>query len=184
MKYPRIFWLEDNPSFLQYLETDMSSLLSRVTWAHSFEQGGKVISQQDFDLYILDGDFPDRIPEDRERYIRDFICAMNEKRRSSFSFNDGQKYGGKLWNNFIRFYGALLDETKSVVVCSMSFDAAMRAFEKGLPYYSKSISDDKNETTCRIRKSLGISLDRALAPRLETWENGDLRDLTVRYLEA
>jgi len=68
MQYERIFWLEDNPVFIETFQRiadesqipfDLAQLLSRTTFAYDFEMGREILQREKpFDLYVLDNGFP------------------------------------------------------------------------------------------------------------------------------
>lgn len=71
MQYKNIFWIEDDSEgVVKALKFESSKSLdeslNRVTWAPDFITGEKIVKSQEFDLYVLDIDFPrdNRITKD------------------------------------------------------------------------------------------------------------------------
>ncbi len=76
MTYQHIFWLDDSPNFFDRMEAvaqqhalsfDLFSLLRRTTVVFDLEMAVEVVSREQFDLYILDADFPNRSLMNDER---------------------------------------------------------------------------------------------------------------------
>ena len=80
-KYNNIFWLDDRPDFLEFLfrrtDLDREDLFSRVTWAYDFEDGAKKVNTT-FDLYVLDGDFPDTATDEERKTIEDCLNKIRK----------------------------------------------------------------------------------------------------------
>ncbi|GEM_PF-1952929 len=147
-KYNKIFWLEDMPDFLEryfhkakHLKLKRADLFSRTTFAHDFEEGSKKINGQ-YDLYILDADFPTVCePEHRQKTEKCLKMIQENKweyRRILHCTDDTEV------NNFAKFYRQFLTENKNkVVVLSMSSLAPIIAFALNLPFYCKGGLDEK-----------------------------------------
>ena len=135
-KYNKIFWLDDRPDFLElfFRETSLKreELFARVTWAYDFEDGAKKV-QGDYDLYILDGDFPDSTSLAEKKMIDDCL----EKIRTNEWSDRLLGLENPVANNFARFYTEFLTGKNNVVVLSMSTFAPLVAFPLGLPFYCK-----------------------------------------------
>jgi hypothetical protein len=184
MKYDKIFWLEDNPTFLSWLVEDSDSglniknLLKRVTFAYDYEMGKDIIGKEDFDLCILDGDFPLKLDEKRRKYIDDFLVATpleGYKFKWADNYEDNMEY-----NHFLKFYKECLSPKQKVVVYSMSKEACYHAFKIGLPFYFK------REKAEEVPKNLKIfrhnSLDVTDPVKISNWEYGGPKELVERYL--
>lgn len=181
MKYNNIFWLDDNPWFLSYKlshpNLDLKKLLQRVTFAYDFEDGERITKASEFDLYILDGDFPNRLLDSRKEQLKEQISALTrgEKVEIKSYYQNDQVYG-----NFMNFYRKQLTEKNDkTIVYSIADTAAAEAFSLDLPFYHKSI-----RTSEQIIHQVNISehpfkIDK---DKLKVWEHGITNELIERYL--
>ena len=105
MRYEKIFWLEDNPYFLPYLSRrvkdanlQLSYLLSRVTFAYDFLGGERIVRTNDFDLYIINGDFPDNMRQARKAELDYDIEALAGNESLTIRFGNKPNI---IWNKFL-----------------------------------------------------------------------------------
>ncbi len=174
--YDRIFWLDDNPSFLSFLpqvsrELDLQGLLGRTTFAYDFQMGEEIVGKSEFDLYILDGDFPSRLHDGRRHYISQFLQALRQGLNVRFFGEESRES-----NTFVRFFKQLLAGRRAVVF-SLSDDAILPAHNLGLPYFAKGLEDKSD-----IVKTLEYSLRFRDGTRREGWECGGIEDFVKSYL--
>ncbi|MEK6825668.1 MAG: hypothetical protein AABY00_02695 [Nanoarchaeota archaeon] len=184
-KYSRIFWLEDNPDFMHWLcstrhtpNADIDNLLSRVTFAFDFEMGRDILSREQFDLYILDGDFPDNSPLYRRDYLQRYL-----REQCMESMQEGIK-GHIVWSNFIKFSKECLVGRQPLVIYSLSERAAVGAYVRQLPFFYKTSDTDGAEKIKEYVKSCEQEFPQGLPNSLDKWELGVDKDLARDYLFA
>ncbi|MBI5001784.1 hypothetical protein HZC31_00195 [Candidatus Woesearchaeota archaeon] len=172
MTYQRIFWLDDSPNFFDRMENvaleaalplDLSGLLRRTTFTFDLEMAVDVVSREQFDLYILDADFPNRMPDERRASLDAYlvkVCAGVVDHWKEYP-SDGDHQGNVNNNGFI-FYeqqrSHFAPEAK-VLVHSMSDAAPVLAYLLDLPMYSK------NTNLEGVRQELLGGFDRCEYPR-------------------
>ncbi|MBI4140617.1 hypothetical protein HY485_02150 [Candidatus Woesearchaeota archaeon] len=191
-KYNKIFWLEDMPDFLEvyFHETEQTglkrdALLSRVTFAHDFEEG-KLKVNGSYDLYILDADFPDVCEPIHRQKTEEYIDAIRNNKLESGKLL--QCMDDTETNNFARFYRQFLAEKKSkVVVLSMSSLAPIVAFALNLPFYCKG-GLDENECKADSKFWRGhikreIEIEDAEMDRICAKVHVDRKSLELKLLE-
>ena len=147
MDKKKIFWLEDFPYIDSVMNVEELSggklkrleLLNNVAFAPDFKNGEKILKSSDFDLYILDGDFPDEMSPDIFLKYNKFVEMLKKKEDIKYPW-----WGHKNLHHsaFIPFYLTHLSE-KNVVVHSMSENAKKLSFLLGLPFYQKSLGVTK-----------------------------------------
>jgi len=188
--FEKIFWLEDNPDFLQCfselalsygLKLNTQDLLSRTEFAFSFNHGKDIIEKgTQFDLHILDADFPNDVLPRRAREIQRFLEETKKGSGGRLEFVSDRQ----IYDNFIRFHREFLKE-KRTIVYSMSYGAIGPAFKLGLPFYNKS-SFELGEGEKIIKEYL-LSSKGQFAEGLDKeavakWEVGGTPELIQRYL--
>lgn len=194
MKYNRIFWLEDHPDILGTIskteKIDLNTILNRVAFAHDFESGREIVSRRNFDIYILDGDFPDKIDAAHLSAVQKCLDGM---RRGELSDLLDAYSATERGNNFVRFYQEHLSKGCDVVLFSASLLAVICGYHLGLPSYLKGyISETSFKET--VRQHLA---DKQLSQRLagkcpqiacradsfiSSWECGGISEFAERYL--
>jgi hypothetical protein len=158
MTHQKIFWLDDNPNFLERVlrvarqhGTTQESLFPRITFAFDRTMADEILATQSFDLYILDGDFPDRLP-DHHRQALDAIVQKSTPFSESRYYDHMEQAGVAdvyseatvVWCNFVRvYYQHLAAQAPVVVLSSAGTPARLRAFHAGLPFYGKNGLDVK-----------------------------------------
>ncbi|MEK6809312.1 MAG: hypothetical protein AABY40_01430 [Nanoarchaeota archaeon] len=205
MKYQKIFWLEDTPDILGDVlricaehGVDKDSLFSRITFAPDYESGAEIVKAQEFDLYLLDADFPETTDEGwKKRYWEfmqnislktehgDFLQYFEDKNESRY----GPGYIGPSNNNFSRFFDQFLRDQNKTAVYSISSIAPTVAFHYGLPFYSKAL--DKEDIEKVVARNIGDErflsrfIPAHIVPKiqdLEQWEYGSRFEFVERYL--
>ena len=202
MSYQNIFWLEDTPDILGEIlricsgqGIDKDSLFSKTTFASDYEVGAQIAPNEEFDLYILDADFPQSTSEEWKKNYRDFLQQVSlETRYLDFKKKYGEGYigkRGKSTNNFSLFFSEFLPEKSGkIVIYSVSTIAPTIAFHHGLPFYSKALNKDT------IKEIVGSEMNNQrffkryfpsdFSPKkadfLDQWECGSRFELVERYL--
>ena len=195
MKYDKIFWMEDMADWLGYTikdcahhGVDKDSLFSRITFACDYEQGAEIVNREDFDLYIIDGDFPNSTTiGEKEQFANDLASVNAETELNDLS---GEIARNSLSCNFVKFYRKFLTEKSGdAIIYSGNLIAPQLAFHLDLPFYSKWA--DEKVTEWAIRKDgygehLMWLLPKGVEMRpphlLNNWEHGSREDLIKRYL--
>lgn len=187
--FERIFWLDDTPFFFEELSEEaretgsslpLEDLLGRCTFAFDLETGVKTVSEQEFDLYILDGDFPDELPPFQRTRVDEYLDALRNGRPFRVNPKDETMVRGKS-NNFIRMRKHLKNKEKPVVVFSASDQgrdaASCYACWYNLPFYTK-------RDTALSTLLFAVNLHRESYQGLTTegWEFGGKKELVDRYL--
>jgi len=143
VQYNKIFWLEDMPDFLEYYFSNgahtglnRNDLLARIAWAHDFEEGASIVQNSDFNLYVLDADFPDVCTPQHRKNVEDCLRMI---KNNNFEYgNIIRDNNDVVTNNFVKFYQQFLLQSKNrVIVHSMSTLAPIFAFALNLPFYCK-----------------------------------------------
>ena len=186
MHYERIFWLDDNPWFLDKFSTfhnlDLAPMLRRVTFAHDFEDGRRIVEEREFDLYILDADFPKILDSTRKQNLIDKLDYLRRREKAVIGL---YPQDNTVENYFLDFYEENLDKNMKVVVYSISENAPKAALKLGLPFYSKSSSWETSkkikERMRMVRPDLEISEDE-LEVLLRDWECGSSKMFVDTYL--
>lgn len=196
MKYNNIFWLEDHPDDLigidQTENVSLTEVLHSTTMAHDYVTGREIVSEEDFDLYVLDGDFPYQIAEQHMEKVAECMELMKNGK-----FKDVEKIkeitqGAN--NMFAEFYLNNKDDINGdVVVFSRSQLVPHLASRMGLPCYSKqSFSEDvirrrvmtaEGRSMFEIRIALPESISARIPSDIDRWECGNVRDFVARYLK-
>lgn len=199
MKYERIFWLEDTPDILGDIlcicarhQVDKDSLFPRITFAPDYETGAEIVHGENFDLYILDADFPEATSQEWKEYYWNFMSQVS-KDTKHFHFKD--KYGegnfGRSANNFSCFFAEFLQRKPGkTIVYSISTMAPLVAFHLGLPFYSKALDKDMIKDNVTRNLNDEYILEKYVLPLvvpknidfLEQWECGSRYELVERYL--
>ena len=200
MAIQRIFWLDDNFAFLgRFLHISKSygltkeSLFAKVTFAYDQEMGESIIKNKDFDLYILDGDFPRITSEKYREKLNVFLNGITSENKHYAVCDELNKLSnetkGPFVNRFAEFYlNNLRDKTGKVIVHSLSSFAPHIAFHLGLPFYGKVIdADDIKIIVNKLIDDPSIdyfigSVYKKNVSFLEGWEIGSCEDLIKRYL--
>lgn len=182
--YEHIFWLEDNPDFLDFFEIlakdigsslNLEQLLGKITFAHDFKDAARIVPERSFDLYILDADFPDEMNSLRKAELKTYLERLRQREpENSFTFSST----GARDNNFIKFHDFFLRSKSKVVIYSMSYDAIRPAYDLKLPFYFKR-GDDPQEIRSWLLKTQRHH-SRKLA--VQEWEYGTTKELLERYL--
>lgn len=175
--YEKLFWLDDSPTFLPSLGIDLVALLNRTTFAFDFNQAKNIVSRvTDFDLHILDGDFPNEIETDLRVALNDWLESIRRGNEPDVF----TRYSGNIeYDNFIPFYEQLLQDRK-VIVHSASLVAAEYACKVHLPFYSKRSGYNEKDVEHMVDsawRTTGWKLDP------EGWEFGSTKDMVERYLK-
>ena len=186
MSCKKIFWLEDNPDFFSWfrwlaqdigVEFDLSELLSRITFAYDFQSGKEIVAANQFDLYVLDGDFPHRLSDQRKATID--ACVENIRTTGAAVLpSDSVAQDAVVYNNFVRFYKECLSGRQGVVVFSMSYDAIRPSCDLRLPFYFKR-GDDPEGVVSWLKRSGHLYADE---PEIDGGEYGSKKELLERYL--
>jgi hypothetical protein len=204
-----ILWVEDNPDFLKFWsimhpDLNVKELVKNVTWAHSKKEAEEKYASSNFDLCILDGDFPPDMSPERLDYINNYLIRLKKGQPVEyFKFDSGETRGSP-WSNFIPLYkNTMYPKGQKTIVFSLSQIALPQAYTMGLPYYSK-WSDDSSQVREELRRLIDNSLisfqhvDFGADPRseaagnvikklmskesIECYEIGCDRELIERYL--
>ncbi|PIN79715.1 hypothetical protein COV16_02820 [Candidatus Woesearchaeota archaeon CG10_big_fil_rev_8_21_14_0_10_34_8] len=159
--YRRIFWLDDSPNFFDRMEVvakrellsfDLTALANRTRFAFDLEMAIQIVKQDQFDLYILDGDFPDRMPDERRAALEAYIAKVRTGLVDHFNdYPRKEDHEDNVYNNGFIFYGGVqFPEDAKVVVHSMSLAAPVLAYIFGLPIYTK--NDRPEEAAEQLKK--------------------------------
>ena len=215
MTYKKILWVEDNPEIIESVQLaskhfrsqdNLVALLDRITWAFDRESAMQSASENEYNLIILDADFPDKLEEQRRQYIKDWLRERYEGKKTDFEplsrFSGEVNIYGLLWNlkennteklskpikapyaigdNFAQLYAESLIQLQTpIVVLSSSLVAPDAAFCLKLPFYSKGIRTRKNEPPLMHKDVLDYPMtDREF---LKTWEYGNIDVFIEKYL--
>lgn len=214
--YNRIFWLDDSPNFFDrmistaqdaQLVFDLSAVARKTTFAFDFEMGREIVEREQFDLYILDADFPHRMADARRAALDEYLNKVR-----TGPINHWKEYNWKgdhqrnVNNNGLIFYEQLhqhIPSDKKVVVHSMSLNVPILAYLFDLPMYQKHsqpVDDIKQNITQhfinlrfdhipgawdRFVQKIGGDIQKAwsiAAPDLSIYECGGRKELIERYL--
>ncbi len=188
--FEKIFWLDDTPFFLEKLSEiareggrslPLEDLLARCTFALDFETGVRIVSDQEFDLYILDGDFPDKLPPSQQERVTEFLGALRKGQPFRVDYEAENCGVGSKGNNFVRFYKRHVRKDKPVVVFSASDQgsdaASIFACWDKLPFYTK--RDTDLSVLFFAVNLFGRSYSGLTT---EGWEFGGKKELVERYL--
>ena len=211
MDFDRVFWLDDHPIFLPWLQQGLhpsfSELMNRTTVALDTNEGASIVAEQEFDLYVLDADVPDVSDYNRGR-LRQFIADLISGKE--VRINDYVRKPGSGCDDFVAFYFDHLKdkipEDAKVVVCSVSKDAMASAYALGLPGYVKGVGRKSSVERwvwhvvnkrlfsnpvfdAMVDGSIGKNDDDYFLrlkgdgmQAVKDWEKGDLDDLVHKYL--
>lgn len=207
MKFERILWVEDNPglSYFPICYNDArgpafaKSFLDRTTVAFDLEMAKLEVSRSEFDLYILDADFPRRMKEERKRYVTGELESLRREPKVNRDFQfkpsweadamgeEGLYPGGG--NEFRFLWRGCLQGKSDVVVFSISRDASYSACMRGLPFFYKMDKDfNPNEMTrnIEVKRRQFAPEDFPTGERIEEWVRrcGSAQKLTEEYLLA
>ncbi len=207
MKYENILWIEDSPDILGEVlricsqqGVSKDSLFTRTVFAPDYHSGAELVRAQEFDLYVLDGDFPDKTSETWKSKYWDFMELVSTQTkflefvRYFKERNDdrwGEGYIGHSTNNFSRFFSEFLSEKSGkTVVYSVSTIAPTVAFHHGLPFYSKALDKELIEKVIAenidYEPFLSLYIPSHITPKsidfLNQWEYGSRFDFVERYL--
>ncbi|MDO8510941.1 MAG: hypothetical protein Q7S55_02135, partial [Nanoarchaeota archaeon] len=108
MRYQKIFWLEDTPDILGDVlricaghNVDRASLFSRTSFAPDYQTGANMVQNRDFDLHILDGDFPEATSTEWKKHYWNFMQQISlDSKYLDFKDKYGDGYIGRSTNNF------------------------------------------------------------------------------------
>ncbi len=141
MKSPRIFWLDDHPDIeaVEYIENlsngqiSRARLLEHTIFAYDYKSGERLVSKEDYDLYMMDGDFPMEMNSAKLEAVQKFMEELKQGVRNPRLRTD---MDGTRPNAFIEF---TLDYLlgKNFAVYSSSLDAEKSSFLLGWPFYKK-----------------------------------------------
>ncbi|MEK6863581.1 MAG: hypothetical protein AABW53_02690 [Nanoarchaeota archaeon] len=192
--------MEDSPDNLGEIlricaehQVDKDSLFSRITFAPDYEAGADIIDGINFDLHILDGDFPNATGEQWKGTYRDYLRQVSADTRF-FQFKPDRHENeppGSDANNFSRFFVELLQmRPEKTIVYSLSTMAPAVAFHLGLPFYSKALCKDTIKDNVARNFNDEYILKKYILPLttpksidfLEQWEYGSRFELVERYL--
>lgn len=198
MKYNNIFWLEDSPNILGNIlqicarhEITRDSLFARTTFAPDYHSAAEIVRVREFDLYILDGDFPEATNTGWKSQYWDFMRQVSSE-TTYLRWED--KYGegniGRSTNNFARFFTEFLTKKRKTVVYSTSTIAPKVAFHYALPFYSKALDKEGIKTMITEKidddQFLARYIPAHIIPKsldfLKEWEYGSRFDFVERYL--
>lgn len=156
MTYQRIFWLDDRPDFFDSLEyltkeaglsLDLSALVRRTTFAFDFEMGREILERKQFDLHILDGDFPNQAPDGRRAALAAYLAKVRDGPVNYWEEYPNYKNREEdIPNNFVPFYRTCLSRLsadKKVLVFSSSNEAPVLAYLFDIPIYAKNQDGEK-----------------------------------------
>lgn len=217
----KIFWLDDHPNISAISDIKLLSdsqitrrlLLENVIFAHDFSSGEEILSskENDFGLYIVDGDFPTKIDSEQKLKVQNFLRELEKNEEHYQPLEGGFK--NQYYNAFVEFCLRFLKE-KIFVIHSMSQDAQELAFLLGWPFYTK-LSNYQNKRDLLGKEFYHNDLTSRVPPKifevvyefiktnprwqrdelirnffklkvnqklLDEWEFGDSRDLVVNYL--
>lgn len=157
----------------------VDDLFSRVTFAYDLDEGRRIVSGADFDLYVLDADFPDALLMDRRAYIEAFMRdTKSDVARWEEFVTEYEHQGHVVYDNFVPFYQRCLDGRHGkIIVYSSSMVAIHTARRLDLPFYSKGTPPDNVRWwlahSARMSGS-GLTADG--------WEHGGKDELIERYI--
>lgn len=83
-KYPKVLWVSDIPRYLGLLRQEelmgnfLPTWLTRVTFALSYEDATKALGEQEFDLHILNGNFPMTTLSENEVEIKLYLDSQGQ----------------------------------------------------------------------------------------------------------
>ncbi len=181
----KLFWLDDEPWFLSGLAfaappgkaLDLEDFLQRTTFALDFEEGERMVTGQEFDLYILDGDFPGRLADHRRSWMEQYLDVSRRGECLRLPYELARRDDTVIGCNFKSFYERCLRERgRRVIVFSVSDNALRQSAELGLPFYSKVL-----KTPADVLRSLA-SDPRRNFDMPDAWEHGTGIELVERYL--
>ncbi len=182
MKYKNIFWLDDNPYFFPFIENvqnkkepglDITDIFSRTTFAQDFKTGTEIVRSHDFDLYILNADFPEEMPSSSREEWKKYFLEVQAKTRK---LDRTPKFSGHKVGNFVPFYKQNLEGKNNVVVFSSSMSAIVPATELKLPYYYKLLDMNRRDIS---EFAVNFGSDDL---EIRNWEHGCLEDFIQKYL--
>ncbi len=183
-KYEHIFWLEDNPFFLESFEIlaknissslNLEQLLGKITFAHDFKDAARIVPERSFDLYVLDADFPDEMNFIRKAELKTYLKRLGQREpENRFTFSNT----GARDNNFINFHDLFLKSKSNVIIYSMSYNAIRPAYDLKLPFYFKRGDEPEEIMSWLLQTQRHHS--RKLA--VQEWEYGTKKELVERYL--
>ena len=182
MSYQRIFWLDDSPNFFDRIEADaqnakilldLSAVVRRTIFAFDLEMAVEIVAREAFDLYILDGDFPNRAPDERREALKVY---MQKVRAGSIDHWEQYPHDGDHKGNVNNNAFFLYEQQRSnfaadakVVVHSMSQAAVVLAYLFDLPIYAK--GNDVDE----VRRNITHNFER--------WQFDHVPGAWERFLE-
>ncbi len=158
MVYQRIFWLDDSPNFFDRMEAvarqhslplDISALLRRATFAFDLEMAVEIVQREQFDLYILDADFPNRMPDERRSSLDAYLAKVRAGAVDHWKeYPNAGDHGGtgdkKIYKNVYSNGFIFYEQQRSripfeakVLMHSMSLAAPVLAYIFDLPIYKK-----------------------------------------------
>jgi hypothetical protein len=87
MTYERIFWLDSYPAFFDRLERteleedqslDIGALVRRTRFAFDLEMARELVKAQEFDLYVLNCNPPNKMPDPRRAQLQVYLGKIAE----------------------------------------------------------------------------------------------------------
>ncbi len=163
MAYQRIFWLDDSPNFFDLIEDvarkeqlplDLSALLRRTTFAFDLEMAVEVVSREQFYLYILDSDFPNRAPDKRRASLDAYLAKVRAGPVDYWKeYPRDKDHEGNINGNGFIFYEqqhAHFSSNAKILMHSMSLAAPVLAYIFDLPIYAK--NDNSEEVAKRVQR--------------------------------
>ena len=178
MSYQRIFWLDDSPNFFDRMEAvarsveislDLSAVIGRTTFAFDLEMAIEIVTKEQFNVYILDADFPNRAPDERRGALEAYMQKVRGGPVNHWNEypRDGD-HKGNVNNNGFLFYEQQRSHFAAngkVVVHSMSEAAPILAYLFDLPLYTK--GNDMEE----VRRNITHDFERWQFDRVPgAWE--------------
>ncbi len=196
--FERIFWLDDfvddasnGIDWIQVVPFSISlaDVVRRITFAFDLATAKEVVQKHPFDLYILDADFPDRLPPARAKMLEEYVdalrgsCIPGNEELPLWKESDlpiiGEAARQIVGCNFRHLYrNHLWERGARVVVYSKSDNAAGVACSLGLPFYTKTL----NQVDWIKAQALAWGRRASKDLSVENWECGTPRELGERYL--
>lgn len=142
MAQKSIFWLDDSPYFLEEVckltgksQQEFTGILERTTFSFDYEMGKKIVRDKQFDRYIIDGTFPDALPNERRAELAKYLRHVIDNEKIAFPYGQHNAITGK----GIDFYQELIPPhlKDRVVILTGSRSIAVRAWENDVPCYMK-----------------------------------------------
>ena len=131
MAFEDIFWVEDNPSFLERTilhaeEQGISrkAFFNAITFVHDMVTAKKILSSKKFRHYVLDFDFPNMLTQERTQKIREYLTKL-EKGEEAYLKDDDRLSEEN--NGWLLINRELQDSKDRIIISSRSGFAKMAA---------------------------------------------------------